>query len=190
MSPAALPFLSDAEGLMLRAHDEFDWVKYEATSSFADAGWKRMTNRKKLALEMWRAGMLACTEEVKEKVGIFTVVKSMVEGSPGKVEKSRLVWDCRRLNLRFRKPPWTGLGSPSALASLDLSQEVLKDQELMSLSGDIPDRLSRLRWPKELAEHCALELLSASELRERAMGQGAKVPEPDADDVGMGAIAP
>ena len=119
LSPAALPYLQDVEGLMLRAPDEADWVKYEATSSFTDAGWKKAPNRNKLGLKMWQAGMLVYTKEVKEKVGIFTVVKTMAEGSTTGVAKSRLAWDCRRLNLRFRRPPWTDLGSPSAMAAVD-----------------------------------------------------------------------
>eukprot|EP00959_Pyramimonas_sp_CCMP1952_P356322 7462168-Pyramimonas_sp.AAC.1 len=63
----------------------------------------------------------------------------MVEASSTEVARSRLVWDCRRLNLRFRRPPWTGLGSPSALAAVDLSGEVLQGQQLLSFSGGIPD---------------------------------------------------
>ena len=70
---------------------------------------------------------------MEEKVGIFiTVVTSMAEGPSTEVAKSRSVRDsasdCRRLTLKFRRPPWTGLGSPSALAAVDLPQEVLNDR--------------------------------------------------------------
>eukprot|EP00959_Pyramimonas_sp_CCMP1952_P358103 7498322-Pyramimonas_sp.AAC.1 len=58
LSPAALPYLSDVRGLMLGARDEVDWVKYEAASSFTDAGWERSTHRKTLAPKMRRAGVL------------------------------------------------------------------------------------------------------------------------------------
>eukprot|EP00959_Pyramimonas_sp_CCMP1952_P051975 1086375-Pyramimonas_sp.AAC.1 len=51
LSPTALPYLLDVEGLMLRTADEVDWVKHESTSSFTDAGWKRESNRLKLGLK-------------------------------------------------------------------------------------------------------------------------------------------
>eukprot|EP00959_Pyramimonas_sp_CCMP1952_P249131 5207783-Pyramimonas_sp.AAC.1 len=64
---------------MLRTPDEVDWVKDESTSSFADAGWKQESNRLKLGPKMWQSGMPVYTKAVKEKVGTFTVVKSMVD---------------------------------------------------------------------------------------------------------------
>eukprot|EP00959_Pyramimonas_sp_CCMP1952_P170661 3566482-Pyramimonas_sp.AAC.1 len=108
---------------MLRDDDEVDWVRYQQTKSYSDPGRRARSNRLALTLRMWEAGMLSFVDEVKEHAGVFTVVKSLEEGSMTDVKASRLAWDCRRLNLRFRRLPWTGLGSPSALSSLDLSPE-------------------------------------------------------------------
>eukprot|EP00959_Pyramimonas_sp_CCMP1952_P281059 5875178-Pyramimonas_sp.AAC.1 len=60
---------------------------------------------------MWEAGMLSFVGEAKEHAGVFTVAKSLEEGSMTDIKASRL------------ETPWTGLGSPSALSSLDLSPE-------------------------------------------------------------------
>eukprot|EP00959_Pyramimonas_sp_CCMP1952_P437242 9154750-Pyramimonas_sp.AAC.1 len=64
--------------------------------------------------------MLTYVGSIEERVGVFTVVKNLSKDVGCQVESSRLAWDCRRLNLKFRKPSWTGLGSPSAPSSLDL----------------------------------------------------------------------
>eukprot|EP00959_Pyramimonas_sp_CCMP1952_P416810 8732554-Pyramimonas_sp.AAC.1 len=64
---------------------------------------------------MLRSGMIGYVKNMRERVGVFTVVKNLNEQGTG-VEKSRLVWDCRRVNLLFQDPPWVPLGSPASLA--------------------------------------------------------------------------
>ena len=45
----------------------------------------------------------------------------------------------RRANKRFRPPPHLSLGSPTAMAELDLSEEVTQRKVLKSTLGDMPD---------------------------------------------------
>eukprot|EP00959_Pyramimonas_sp_CCMP1952_P471948 9499246-Pyramimonas_sp.AAC.1 len=82
--------------------------------------------------------MLTYVDNIEERVGVFTVVESLSNDDECPVESSRLAWDCRRLNLKCRKPPWAGVESPSALSSLDVSLDVLGTKELFSFAGDMP----------------------------------------------------
>ena len=110
LSAAATPYLENVAGLMLKTDDEIDWDKYHGMKSYCDPGWRNKKNRLELSLRMWEGGMLSYVDHIEERVGVFTVVKNLSQDDEGRVESSRLVWDCRRLTLRFRRPPWTGLG--------------------------------------------------------------------------------
>eukprot|EP00959_Pyramimonas_sp_CCMP1952_P396941 8317116-Pyramimonas_sp.AAC.1 len=124
---------------------------------------------------MWRAGMLAYTKEAKEKVGIFTVVKSMVEGVPEQGREVEAGLGLPPPQPARQEATVDGLGIPERArltGPLAGGAEGPGADEIPG--GDIPGWFYRLRWPKELAEHCALEPLSPSGLRECAMGRGAQ----------------
>ena len=94
------------------------------------------------------------------------------------------------MNMRFREPPWTPLGSPSSLARLDLSPDILGGRVFCSFQGDVPDWFYRLRWPSSLAEYFVLEKVSPLELFMYARDRGITSPRPAEDDIGVGAMAP
>ncbi|CAK0875945.1 unnamed protein product, partial [Prorocentrum cordatum] len=77
-----------------------------------------------------------------ECVSVFTVAKI---DDKGKVI-SRLAWNLRKASLRFRAPPWT-LGSPAALAAIELSDDMTGNLEVISFVGDVPDFFYRLALP-------------------------------------------
>ena len=114
-----------------------DWLKYEDTRSYTDPGWQRKANRLALGLRMYLAGMIDVVPEVREEVGIFTVAKNLDD--EGRVLKSRLVWDCRKVNLLFEDAPWVPLASPAALGLLELDEALVHGRRLYSWQGDIPD---------------------------------------------------
>ena len=86
----------------------------------------------KLAVRMAKAGMLRAASHCHATVGLFTVVKKVLDkdeiGPTGEVVKPagtvvlRLALDLRVPNLLWQDPPWVALGGPGALSSLDLSR--------------------------------------------------------------------
>ena len=98
-----------------------------------------------LALEMWRLGMVRAVKR-KGKAGfqMFTVDNG---------DKQRLVFDSRRPNLAWKRPPRFRMGSPRALAELDLSDGALDGDDVTSVYGDVRCRFYSLRGPEEMAEY-------------------------------------
>ena len=151
LSVTAAPYLASFESRMLEDPKEVDWERYEGIKSYSDQGWKDRHTRLTLAMRMMQAGMVQYVTEVKHTVGLFCVAKDVSEDGR-EVTKSRLIWDARKVNLLFRRPPWTPLGSPSALAELELTSDILNGKVLGSFQGDVPDWFYRLRWTEGLAE--------------------------------------
>ena len=67
-------------------------------------------------LFMYMGGVVAFCSTCQETVSLFTVVKKYDENGAC---IQRIVWDLRRVNLRFLPAPWGPLGSPSAISKLD-----------------------------------------------------------------------
>lgn len=85
--------------------------------------------------QLYQSGVLSFTSSCRGRVGAFCVSKKpkVVDGKT--VQRQRLVLDCRAVNLQFRDPPRTELGS---LASL--SEVTIPDGECMYLAtADICD---------------------------------------------------
>ena len=84
---------------------------------------------------LYTCGVLSFTQSCRGRVGAFCVSKKpkFVDGK--KVERQRLVLDCRQVNLQFKAPPLTELGSLSALTELTLRPE----QTLFVAGSDIKD---------------------------------------------------
>eukprot|EP00959_Pyramimonas_sp_CCMP1952_P431937 9045892-Pyramimonas_sp.AAC.1 len=54
--------------------------------------------------------MTTYVNTIRERVGLFTIAKDF-DSKTGCVVKSRLIWDCRKVNLLFVHPPWVPLGA-------------------------------------------------------------------------------
>eukprot|EP00959_Pyramimonas_sp_CCMP1952_P415687 8709802-Pyramimonas_sp.AAC.1 len=82
--------------------------------------------------------MLQYVDEVREKLSVFTGVKKVEGTGSDRKVTPRLVWDARRVNLHFQTPPWAPLGSPAALAEIDLGPGVLGEKQFLTFQGDLP----------------------------------------------------
>ena len=61
-----------------------------------------------------------------EKLCVFIVLKKYVDPDCKRVASTRLVWDLRKSNLRWKTPPWVPLGSPLSMSYVDLSDDITK----------------------------------------------------------------
>ena len=186
LSCCAGSYIDSCQTLMIRSAGEVDWEKYESTKSYSDPALRSKTEKLELLSRMYQAGMLTYVKEVKEKVGLFTVAKD-IDPVSGQVLKSRLIWDCRKVNILFHDPPWVPLGSPAGLALLELDEMILRGRRLFSFQGDVPDWFYRLHWGSELAEFFVVEGVSPQELHKYAESKGLHFKEPSSSDTGLGA---
>ena len=114
-----------------------------------------------LASRLYDAGMIRGVERARARVGLFTVVKKVVDG----VITLRLILDARQSNACWRRPPWTGLGGPSALAWVDFGPVWIEGQSSLTVAaGDIPDCYHRMLLPPGFAELFVLDGVSPASL--------------------------
>ena len=103
---------------------------------------------------------------MRSHAGIFAVVKKVQEDGS---YAQRLIFDMRRGNQFWVRPPWTPLGGPSALAWLDFSRCV---GPFEVAAGDASDYYHRLEVPAECSEWFCLEGLSPKELLDHLAQEG------------------
>lgn len=98
-------------------------------------------------------GILGFTSTCRGRVGAFAVSKKpkFVDGK--RVDRQRLVLDCRSTNLQFKAPPITRLGSLSALGEL----EVPSDHTMYMAGADIRDCFYGCRCPPGLEDFFCLK---------------------------------
>jgi hypothetical protein len=72
------------------------------------------------------------------------------------------------------------MASPSALAEVDLSEEVVRGRVLRTFQGDVPDFFYRVLIPHFLSRFFTFPLITASELIAFARSRGTHIPEPPA----------
>ena len=101
---------------------------------------------------LFKCGTLTFTQHCKGRVGAFCVSKKpkVIDGQV--VERQRLVLDCRQVNLLFKPPPLTELGSLSALAELHLRD----DQTLYVGGADIKDCFYACNLPTGMQDYFCL----------------------------------
>ena len=87
--------------------------------------------------------MLGTSSERFEKLCVFTVLKKCGQLDGKKVAITRLVWDLRRSNLRW-KTPRVPLGSPRSMSYVDLLEDITKGRVPMSSQGDRQNLFYRL----------------------------------------------
>ena len=104
----------------------------------------------KFLSHLHQCGVLGFTDQCKGRVGAFTVSKKpKFEGSK-RIDRQRLVLDCRQTNLLFKQPPLTELGSLSAL--LELGPE----EELFASGSDIRDCFYACYCPQGMEKYFCL----------------------------------
>ncbi|CAE7448154.1 unnamed protein product, partial [Symbiodinium necroappetens] len=105
-------------------------------------------------------GVPSQTSCCRGRVGAFTVAKKpkVVDGK--KQERQRLVLDCRQVNLQFRQPPLTELGSLAALTELELG----RGDKLFTAGSDIRDCFYACNMPAGMEQFfCLMSDLSVEE---------------------------
>lgn len=147
------------------------WTDLEAESirikPYNDASLKDRSAYLEFVSHLFRCGVLSFTTEVRGRVGAFCVSKKpkMVDGKL--VPRQRLVLDCRSVNLQFRDPPRTELGSLSSLADTTLPE----GETLYIATADICDCFYACDCPPGLEQYfCLCGDITADEARRVANG--------------------
>ncbi|CAK0878548.1 unnamed protein product [Prorocentrum cordatum] len=142
VSPKARYYFDGFHERMALPPSQVDEADIEAARSYADPSLRQRAARLDFAVRLWEAGMLGFARVCKAEVAVFVVMKKTREDG---VYVLRPAWDMRRANERFRSLPHLNLGSPTAMAELDLSDEVTQGRGLKSTWGDFVKELERRR---------------------------------------------
>ena len=119
-SPRAAAFLDDAKGWMIRSNSEVDWKSLHDTPGYMDPLLRTKKSMLDFCVQMWLAGMVGWTAIKIASISVFFVFKREEDGT----WILRPVWDLRKVNHFFQRPPRFALGSQSAISELDLSETV------------------------------------------------------------------
>jgi hypothetical protein len=154
----------DFENAMLQDADRWTEISRDSKSliPYSDPMLKNRGPYHKFLKRLHEAGVLGYTTNCRGRVGAFSVSKKhkMVDGV--RVERQRLVLDCRQTNALFRPSPHTELGSLQALSDLTLGPE----QSLFLAGADIKDCFYAVSMPAEMGNFFCLEQdLSLEEAR-------------------------
>ncbi|CAK0855196.1 unnamed protein product, partial [Prorocentrum cordatum] len=162
VSPRVARKLEGFKTEMLKADGE-ECVQSAEVKNYVDQHCRRKKNMMGLAKRMASAGMLCRCEEKVDEVGLFCVVKKAeVVGSEVAL---RLVFDQRRSNLRWQRPPWFAMGGVNATPHLYVSEEMKYPAAEMKFgTGDLPDFYYMLDLGEDLAPYFVLPTVKASEL--------------------------
>ena len=126
-----------------------------------------------LGARMARANMLRGVSHRRGGVGLFTVVKKVTVDPDGSTHiVQRLIFDQRRDNAYWKKPPWAGLASPSAMAMIDISEEWNEHVKFQVGSGDLPNYYYTLELPEWISEWFVLPLIGTEDLKNYLRGVG------------------
>lgn len=115
-----------------------------------------------LLARMYLVNMIQLTDRKEEEVYFFCVVKK-VDPETKRV-MLRLVWDIRKGNFRWRKPPRGELGSPACFGLLDVSGPISMGVKLSGFAGDIPDFYSTCRISDALLPFFAVSGVTSVQL--------------------------
>ena len=97
-------------------------------------------------------GILGTSKACRGRVGAFCVTKKSKLVNGEVQHRQRLILDCRQVNLAFREPPRSELGSLSALCELELG----KDEVLYCGGSDIQDCFYAARISERLSDFFCL----------------------------------
>ena len=85
----------------------------------------------------------------------------------------------------WNAPPWVPLGSPAALAEIDLGPDILGDQQFLTFQGDVAVMFYRLQNIPELYSYFVLDGVDPCSLWEFAQQRGVSLPRPPEGAVGV-----
>ena len=114
-----------------------------------------------LAVRMAQANMIIGVKKVRSTVGLFTVVKKILDPSPGTKEHRIMLRPVfqRQPNKSWQRPPPVALAGPGATSSF----EVPPGTKLAMATGDIPDWYYRLGLSRRVSEWFCLPDVTFSE---------------------------
>ena len=168
ISPKALSAFSGFASTMLVPSDTLDMEEIARTRVYEDASLKNASRKVEFAADLFEAGMLSFTHRRVCAVSVFFVVK---QREPAGL-RLRPVWDCRRVNKFFVKPPAISLGGPQVLSRLELSPEIVQGRRLESCWGDVPDFFHRCATPPVVWPYFVLDGVSPKSLQEALRRRG------------------
>ena len=140
--------VTDYESWMLKDADEWQSISDEAVrfKCYDDPILADRRSYLDFLRHLHRCGILGLTDGVQGRVGVFAVSKKpKVENGVIK-ERQRLILDCRGVNMRFKDPPRSELGSLAALTELELPD----GQNLFVAGADIQDCFYAAKLPGDL----------------------------------------
>lgn len=145
---AGVSLSDNLDGPVKRMVDHFEdymlqdatvWTDLEAVASslqpYTDPLLKNKKQYLSFAQQLRKCGVLSFTKCCRGRVGAFSVAKKPKVLNGKSVNRQRLVLDCRAVNLQFKDPPRTELGSLSSLAELHIPE----GQTLYVSTSDIRD---------------------------------------------------
>lgn len=107
----------------------------------------------RLLERLYQSGVLNFAESCRGRVGAFCVSKKSKVIDGKKVQRQRLVLDCRQTNLIFKAPPQTRLGSLAALSEAELPS----GKTLYMAGADIKDCFYAVNMEPGLQEFFGLK---------------------------------
>ncbi len=140
--------VTDYESWMLKDADDWRSISDEAVrfKCYDDPILAGRASYLDFLRHLHRCGILGLTEVVQGRVGVFAVSKKpKIENGVVK-ERQRLILDCRGVNMRFKDPPRSELGSLAALTELELPD----GQNLFVAGADIQDCFYAAKLPGDL----------------------------------------
>ena len=107
----------------------------------------------KFLKRLYDAGVLDFTSTCRGRVGAFAVSKKPKYEGGKRIDRQRLVLDCRATNLQFKPPPITRLGSLASLGEMELP-----NGETLHMAGaDIKDCFYGCKCPPGLQDFFCLK---------------------------------
>ncbi|CAK0897173.1 unnamed protein product [Prorocentrum cordatum] len=173
ISPKARYYFDRFHERMCLPPSQVDEADIEKTRAYMDPSLRSRSARLQFALRLWESGMLGFTDICRAEVSVFFVMKKVNEAGQFIL---RPVWDLRQVNKRFQKPPHLSLGSPMAMAELDLSDEITDGRVLQSTWGDVPDYFHRCKSCSELWPYMVFGGVTIPQLLKELKRQGKGVP--------------
>ncbi|CAE8582249.1 unnamed protein product [Polarella glacialis] len=157
LDPVGVDVVADYEHSMLLSSNEYGSVLEEGikVQPYMDVILQSsISSYQAFVHSLFTRGMLDFCEHAGGLVTPFFVTE--------KGGKLRLIFDCRTVNLRFKKAPKIAMGSGSSWASL----EVAEGEQLWIAQSDIKDYFYSLALPAALAQFFCLPSIDASLLTE------------------------
>ena len=102
----------------------------------------------KFLKHLHQCGILGLVDHCRGRVGAFTVTKKPKFVDGNRIDRQRLILDCRAVNYLFKDPPHTRLGSLAALTELELPC----DEKMFIAGADIQDCFYAAKLPSGMEE--------------------------------------